>query len=90
MSGSEWTAERWCEWLRRNRTQPAPDWRALNDAADAIGKELARLREIELRTVWVRQCEKEINSEEAFLGMGLTDWNEPEMSIDDIMAELDA
>lgn len=46
--------------------------------------------EIELRTVWVRQCEKEINSEEAFLGMGLTDWNEPEMSIDEIMAELDA
>lgn len=47
MSGSDWNAERWCEWLRRNRTQPAPDWRALNDAADAIGKELARLREIE-------------------------------------------
>ena len=90
MSGSDWNAERWCEWLRRSRTDPSPDWRGLNDAADAIGKELARLREIELRTVWVRQCEKEINSEEAFLGMGLTDWNEPEMSIDDIMAELDA
>lgn len=47
MSGSEWTAERWCEWLRRSRTDPSPDWRGLNDAADAISKELARLREIE-------------------------------------------
>lgn len=46
--------------------------------------------EIELRTVWVRQCEKEINGEEAFLGMELTDWNEPEMSIEDLMAELAA
>lgn len=45
-------------------------------------------QEIDLRTVWVRQCEKEINGEEAFLGMSLTDWNEPEMSFDDIMAEL--
>lgn len=46
--------------------------------------------EIELRTVWVRQCEKEINGEEDFLGMELTDWNEPEMSIEDLMAELAA
>lgn len=46
--------------------------------------------EIEMRTVWVRQCEKEINGEESFLGMDLTDWNEPEMSFEDIMAELAA
>jgi predicted mannosyl-3-phosphoglycerate phosphatase (HAD superfamily) len=41
-----------------------------------------------LRTVWVRQSEKEINAEERFLGMTETDWNEPEMSADDLMAEL--
>jgi hypothetical protein len=41
-----------------------------------------------LRTVWVRQSEKEINAEERFLGMAETDWNEPEMSADDLMAEL--
>lgn len=41
-----------------------------------------------LRTVWVRQLEKEINAEERFLGMTETDWNEPEMSADDLMAEL--
>jgi predicted mannosyl-3-phosphoglycerate phosphatase (HAD superfamily) len=41
-----------------------------------------------LRTVWVRQSEKEVNSEERFLGMTETDWNEPEMSADDLMAEL--
>lgn len=46
--------------------------------------------EIELRTVWVRQCEKEINGEEEFLGMEVTDYSAPEMSIDEIMAELDA
>ena len=46
--------------------------------------------EIELRTVWVRQCEKEINGEEAFLGLPLTDYSEPEMSIEDLMAELAA
>ena len=45
-------------------------------------------QEIELRTVWVRQCEREVNDEEAFLGMSLTDWNEPEMSAADLMAEL--
>lgn len=41
-----------------------------------------------LRAVWVRQSEKEINAEERFLGMTETDWNEPEMSADDLMAEL--
>tara|TARA_R110000868_G_scaffold58133_1_gene179625 strand:+ start:1282 stop:1512 length:231 start_codon:yes stop_codon:yes gene_type:complete len=41
-----------------------------------------------LRTVWVRQSEKEINAEERFLGMTETDWNEPEMSADDLVAEL--
>jgi hypothetical protein len=44
--------------------------------------------EIELRQVWVRQCEKEINGEEAFLGMELTDWNAPEMTDEELMAEL--
>lgn len=46
--------------------------------------------EIDLRTVWVRQCEKEINGEEAFLGMELTDWNAPEMTDEELMAELSA
>lgn len=41
-----------------------------------------------LRTVWVRQSEKEVNAEERFLGMTETDWNEPEMSADDLMAEM--
>jgi hypothetical protein len=41
-----------------------------------------------LRTVWVRQSEKEVNAEERFLGMTETDWNEPEMSADDLLAEL--
>lgn len=41
-----------------------------------------------LRTVWVRQSEKEVNAEERFLGMTETDWSEPEMSADDLMAEL--
>jgi hypothetical protein len=41
-----------------------------------------------LRAVWVRQSEKEINAEERFLGLTETDWNEPEMSADDLMAEL--
>lgn len=45
--------------------------------------------EIELRTAWVRQCEKEVNGEERFLGLPETDYSEPEMSIDDIFAELD-
>lgn len=46
--------------------------------------------EIELRTVWVRQCEKEINGEEELLGMEVTDYSAPEMSIDEIMAGLEA
>ena len=41
-----------------------------------------------LRAVWVRQSEKEINAEERFLGMTETDWDEPEMSADELMAEL--
>lgn len=44
----------------------------------------------DLRTIWVRQSEKEVNAEERFLGLPETDWNEPEMSIDDLMAELAA
>lgn len=46
--------------------------------------------EIELRTVWVRQCEKEINGEERFLGMEETDFNAPQISDDELMAELEA
>lgn len=46
--------------------------------------------EIELRTVWVRQCEKEINGEERFLGIEETDFKAPEISDDDLMAELEA
>jgi len=44
--------------------------------------------EIELRTVWVRQCQKEINGEEAFLGMPVTDFDAPEMSDEDLLVEL--
>lgn len=44
--------------------------------------------EIDLRTVWVRQCQKEINGEEAFLGMSLTDWSEPELTDEELLAEL--
>lgn len=46
--------------------------------------------EVALRTVWVAQCEREINSEERFLGMPVTDYSEPEPSIEDLMAELAA
>lgn len=46
-------------------------------------------QEIALRTVWVRQCEKEINSEERFLGMALTDWTERELTNEELMAELE-
>lgn len=45
--------------------------------------------EIELRSAWVRQMEKEVNGEERFLGLPETDYSEPEMSIEDILAELD-
>lgn len=47
-------------------------------------------QEIGLRTVWVRQCEKEINGEERFLGIEETDFNAPAISDDDLMAELEA
>ncbi len=39
-----WTADQWIEWLRRGPSDPAPNWRGLNDAADAIAAELAKLR----------------------------------------------
>lgn len=41
-----------------------------------------------LRTVWVAQCEKEVNGEEAFLGFPVTDYSAPEMSADELLAEL--
>lgn len=44
--------------------------------------------EIELRTVWVRQCEKEVNGEERFLGMEETDFTAPQMTDAELMAEL--
>lgn len=59
-----------------------------------LSNERARLnaatcpQEIALRTVWVRQCEREINGEERFLGMQETDYSAPEPTIDEIMAEL--
>ena len=48
------------------------------------------LKETELRTVWVRQIEREINSEEIRLGMSVTDFDAQEMSIEEILSELDA
>lgn len=59
----------------------------LSSEKAALGR-ATKPSEIELRTVWVRQCQKEINGEEAFLGMELTDWNAPELSATDLMAEL--
>jgi hypothetical protein len=61
---------------------------------NGLANEKARLRaatkpqEIALRTVWVAQSQKEINAEERFLGMTVTDWNEPEMTAEELMAEL--
>lgn len=60
-----------------------------------LSNERARLNaatcphEIALRTVWVRQCEKEVNGEEQFLGMPETDYSETEPTIEEIMAELE-
>lgn len=59
----------------------------LNNERDALAR-ATRPQEIELRKVWVRQCEKEINGEEAFLGLPVTDYTAPEMSDDEIFAEL--
>ena len=59
----------------------------LNNERAALAR-ATKPQEIELRSVWVRQCEKEINGEEAFLGLPMTDWSEPEMSNDDLLAEL--
>lgn len=59
-----------------------------------LSNERARLasatkaQEIELRKVWVRQLEKEVNAEERFLGMTETDFSAPEMSNEDLLAEL--
>ncbi len=44
--------------------------------------------EIELRSVWVKQIQNEINAEEKFLGMSQTDWNASEISDEELMAEL--
>lgn len=46
------------------------------------------VNEIEMRAVWVRQREKEVNGEECFLGLPETDYS-VEISIDDIFAELE-
>jgi hypothetical protein len=43
MSG-EWTSDRWLEWLRRSDSDPLPSRHGINDCADALTKELARLR----------------------------------------------
>lgn len=48
------------------------------------------LKETELRTVWVRQIEREINSEEIRLGMSVTDFDAQELTTEEILAELDA
>lgn len=68
------------EHLMALTTRLANERRALANATKAS--------EIELRTVWVGQCEREINGEERFLGMPVTDWNEPEMSNEELVAEL--
>ena len=57
-----------------------------------LSSEKARLasaksqREIELRTVWVKQLEREINSEYEYLGMSHTE----QISDDDLLAALAA
>lgn len=43
-------------------------------------------REIQYREVWVRQYEREIASERELLGLPATD---PELTLDDILAELE-
>ena len=44
--------------------------------------------EIALRSVWVSQSEREINSVERFLGLTETDFNVTPLTIEEIFAEL--
>lgn len=61
-----------------------------------LANERARLNaatnpdEIKLRTVWVRGIEREINGEERFLGIEETDFTQPEPTVEELLAELDA
>ena len=65
----------------------------LNELRHRLDRETARLaaatkpREIEIRTVWVKQTEKEIAAEVAFLGKQGVD---PEMTDDELLAALEA
>ncbi len=59
-----------------------------------LANEKARLtaattaKEVEFRASVVRSCQREINGEEKFLGLSLTDWNAPEITDDELLAEL--
>lgn len=59
-----------------------------------LANETARLnaskteKERAFRTAIVKSCQREINGEEKFLGMSLTDWNAPAISDDELFAEL--
>lgn len=44
--------------------------------------------EREMRAVWVAQLEREINGEERFLGMPVTDFAAPLPTLEEIFAEL--
>lgn len=71
------------------------DFSHLSACITRLANERARLdaatcpHERELRAVWVRQAEKEVNGEERFLGLPETDYSQPEMTTDEILAELD-
>lgn len=66
----------------------------LNALEFGLHNEQVRLRnaksdgEIALRTVWVRQYKEQIATERTFLGLPAED-DLPEMSLEDILAELE-
>lgn len=71
------------------------DFSHLNALELSRGHEVGRIArattegEKKLRNVWLTQIEDEITRERDFLGLPTED-NEPSMSIDEILAELDA
>ena len=72
---------------------PAAQTEHLSALIFRLHNERARLaaapqKERALRSVWVSQCEREINDAERFFGVSETDFSAPQMSDAELLAEL--
>ncbi len=68
----QWTADQWLAWLRRGPKDALPSYHGLNDCADALAAEIARLRDYKIDET-EEEIEERLEHQDAAANLRLID-----------------